>query len=180
MKIGQTSYLSPKLEACSHPEKGGAGVYARELVKKGELLAVWGGDILSRDRLAELSTEIRRYTIQVDDNLYQVSWTPEPADYINHCCDPNAGLSGQISLVALRDITPGEEVCFDYAMSDGSPYDEFECACGSLHCRGRVTGNDWTRPELWSRYAGHFSPYLQRRINRLRTTVQSNRVGVFS
>ena len=180
MKNEQTSYLSPKLEACSHPEKGGWGVYARELVKKGELLMIWGGDLISRDKLEEIPPEIRRYAIQVDDNLFLASRTPQPEDYINHCCDPNAGLNSQNSLVALRDIEPGEEVCFDYAMSDGCSYDEFECACNSPLCRGRITGTDWAKPELWSRYAGHFSPYLQRRINRLRATVPDNRVGAFN
>ena len=48
-----------------------------------------------------------------------------PADWVNHSCEPNCGLSGQIALVALRRLEPGEEVCFDYAMSDGSPYDQF-------------------------------------------------------
>ncbi len=56
----------------------------------------------------------------------------------------------------------------DYAMCDGSPYDEFDCECGSPLCRGRVTGEDWRNPELWQRYAGHFSPYLARRIDALR------------
>lgn len=27
-----------------------------------------------------------------------------------------------------------------------------------------LTGDDWQRPELVTRYSGHFSPYLQRRI----------------
>jgi hypothetical protein len=53
-------------------------------------------------------------------------------------------------------------------MSDGSPYDEFDCACGSPLCRGRVTGDDWQRHDLQARYAGYFSPYLQRRIERSR------------
>ena len=35
-------------------------------------------------------------------------------------------------------------------------------------CRGRVTGEDWRNPALWERYAGHFSPYLERRIKALR------------
>jgi hypothetical protein len=35
-------------------------------------------------------------------------------------------------------------------------------------CRGRVTGEDWRNPELWERYAGHFSPYLERRIKALK------------
>ena len=87
------------------------------------------------------------------------------ADWVNHSCDPNAGLVGQIVLVALRDIKVGEEICFDYATSDGSPYDEFECGCGSRLCRHHVTGDDWKLPELQKRYEGHFSPYIQRRID---------------
>ena len=170
-KQQQTSYLSPKLEARSRPEKGGHGVYARQWIRAGELLVVWGGDIVTGDQFHYLTPLARRYSIQIEEELYlATTHTPEPADYLNHCCTPNAGLSGQISLVALRDIAPNEEVCFDYAMSDGSPYDEFDCACNTPNCRGRVSGNDWARPELWERYAGHFSPYLQRRIDRLRMT----------
>jgi hypothetical protein len=76
-------------------------------------------------------------------------------------------LSGQITLVAIRDIEPNEEVCFDYAMSDSSDYDEFECHCGTTSCRTKVTGLDWKLPELQRRYRGYFSPYLQRRIDRM-------------
>jgi hypothetical protein len=53
---------------------------------------------------------------------------------------------------------------FGVFASDSCPFDEFECACGSPQCRGWVIGSDWKRPELWERYAGCFSPYLQRRI----------------
>jgi uncharacterized protein len=73
-------------------------------------------------------------------------------------------------LVALRDIKAGEELTFDYAMSDGSPYDEFECCCGSANCRKKVTGNDWKLPGLWEKYKGYFSPYLARRIKSLSAT----------
>ena len=75
----------------------------------------------------------------------------------------------------MHTIHPGDEVTIDYAMCDGSPYDEFECACGSSKCRGQVTGNDWRDPVLWKRYAGHFSPYLQRRIAALQAEQSSHR-----
>ena len=76
-------------------------------------------------------------------------------------------MSGPIALVAMRRIQPGEEICYDYAMSDGSDYDEFGCLCGAANCRGSVTGNDWRSRDLWKRYRSHFSPYLQRRIRKL-------------
>jgi hypothetical protein len=166
-------YVSTKLKAKSYPNKGGYGVFADTVIGAGELLVVWGGNVVTGEQFAHLSPREKTHSIQIEENLYQVPSlpNPEPGDFINHACDPNAGLNGQIALVARRDIWPGEEICFDYAMSDGSPYDEFDCACGSPLCRGRVTGNDWQRPELQARYAGYFSPYLQRRINQMQQQI---------
>ena len=89
---------------------------------------------------------------------------PEPADFINHSCQPNGRMSGATMVIAARDIEVGEPITYDYATSDGSDYDEFECLCGEPTCRGVVTGLDWTKPELQEKYAGWFSPYLARRI----------------
>jgi uncharacterized protein len=167
-----TNYLSPKCEARTRPEKGGYGVFAHTKIAAGELVAVFGGDVVSGDDLKQLPEAAQIHSIQVEENLYLVSNRElEPADYFNHCCEPNVGLNGQIAVVAMRDIEPDEEVCFDYAMCDGSPYDEFQCACGVPACRRRVSGDDWRHSELWERYAGYFSPYLQRRIDKLRRTL---------
>lgn len=148
--------------------KGNYGLFCAGYISAGELLIVWGGEIIPYEGLAALSEVQRQHSVQVEEALYLVTVKPPDAgDFINHSCDPSAGLSGQIAVVAMRDIYPGEEVCYDYAMSDGSPYDEFDCGCGSANCRRRVTGDDWRRPELQARYAGYFSPYLQRRIERM-------------
>ena len=164
-----TSYLSPKIEVREQPGKGGYGAFARERIAVGELLAVWSGQIVTLEQWQHLPPDIQLHTVQVEENLYLASLYPdEPADYINHSCDPNAGMSGQIAVVARREIAPGEEITLDYAMCDGTPYDEFECECDAPTCRGRVTGDDWRIPELWARYGGYFSPYLQRRIERLK------------
>lgn len=171
------SYLSPKLEMRSCPEKGGYGVFAREFVHNGELLTVWGGMIVTEAKLDELPTDLTTHGIQVEESVYMVPLGEhEAADYFNHSCSPNAGMSGQISLVAMRDIQPEEEVCFDYAMSDSSDYDEFDCHCATANCRKKITGNDWKLPELQRRYQGYFSPYLARRIDTLTARLrQANR-----
>ena len=38
--------------------------------------------------------------------------------HLNHSCEPNLGLQGQIAFVAMRDIAADEELTFDYAMTD--------------------------------------------------------------
>jgi hypothetical protein len=90
---------------------------------------------------------------------------PEDADRVNHSCNPNAGIRGQVGLVAMRAIAPDEEICFDYAMSEANDIDDFDCRCGAPNCRGRVTIYDWQIPELQARYQGYFSEYIQRLID---------------
>jgi uncharacterized protein len=158
------SWLSPKLESRTHLAKGGNGVYALESIKEGEMVAMFGGLVLTGAQLETVPDTLRSLSIQVEDDLYLVSRIPGAGDHVNHSCEPNAGLRGQIALVAMRDILPGEEVTFDYAMSDSSNYDEFVCACGTAACRGRVTGEDWKLPKLWDKYDGYFSPYIAEKI----------------
>jgi hypothetical protein len=174
---GPTAYLTEKCEVRNRDVTGGKAVIAREPIAPGELIAVWSGRIISAAELDDLPPAIRRHTVQVEEGFYLASLTAdEPPDFINHSCGPNAGLSGQITILAIEPILPGTEVTIDYAMCDGSPYDEFDCACGSPACRGRVTGEDWRNPSLWKRYAGHFSPYLQRRILRLQQASLHRRI----
>ncbi|MBI5666403.1 MAG: SET domain-containing protein-lysine N-methyltransferase [Chloroflexi bacterium] len=161
------AYCSPRLEVRPLAEKGYYGVFAREAIPAGELLVMWAGRLMTREQFDRLPPLQRSRSVQVEEELYLVPMRTEAGDFVNHSCNPNAGLSGQIALVALREIAAAEEITYDYAMTDGSPYDEFDCCCGAPDCRGRIRGDDWQRPELQARYRGYFSPYLQRRINRL-------------
>lgn len=160
-----SSYLSSKLEGRPKANGSGNGIYALQPIKKGELVAVFGGVVYEWDAFIHLPDRERSLCIQVEDRHFLVPRPIGEGDYVNHSCNPNAGLSGQIGLVAMRDIKISEEVCFDYAMCDTMPYDEFECKCGSTNCRKYVNGNDWQRPDLQKRYAGFFSPHVQRKID---------------
>lgn len=80
-------------------------------------------------------------------------------------------MTGPVTLAAMRDIRPGEELTYDYAMTDGDyegmdcePQRPMECLCGAPNCRGIITGNDWRRKDLQEKYKGYFSPYLQEMI----------------
>jgi len=161
-----SSYLSPRCESRVKPG-GQRGAYARAPLAKGELIAIFGGAACTYERLMALPEDLRSLSLQVEDELFLVPGQIGDGDYVNHSCNPNAGLSGQICVVAMRDIAAGEEVHFDYAMCDSLPYDVFDCECGEPNCRGRVTGSDWRIRELHERYAGYFSPYLQKRIDAL-------------
>ena len=168
------SYLTPKARPVPAGHLG-HGAVALDFIAAGELVVAYGGRCVSRDELELLPRDQQSRTIQVADHVFLAgALEPEPADFINHSCAPNCGMSGATNIVAMRDIEPGEVLSYDYACSDGTDYDEFECGCGAARCRGKVTGQDWMLPELQLRSRGYFSPYLQARIPSL-VTVGSGR-----
>lgn len=159
-----TQWLTPKATARS-TENRGDGAFASAPIARGETVAVFGGYPVSRAQLEALPEERKRRSIQIDSDLFLVSGeVREPGDMVNHCCDPNCGIRGDIIVVAMRDIAAGEELTYDYAMSDASDYDEFRCACGTAVCRGMIRGTDWRDPALHARYADFFTTHVRMRL----------------
>jgi hypothetical protein len=78
-------------------------------------------------------------------------------------------MQDEVTLAARREIAEGEELTIDYAMFEASEdwVPQWECCCGSALCRGRFTGVDWRRRDLQERYEGHFSPFINERIDRM-------------
>jgi hypothetical protein len=90
---------------------------------------------------------------------------------LNHSCDSNCWMEDEVAISARRDIAVGEEITVDSAMWNDDDSEEYtengECTCGSDLCRHKITAEDWKIPELQKRYAGHFSPFLQMKIDKL-------------
>lgn len=86
------------------------------------------------------------------------------AHYANHSCEPNLWSVSAYELATRRPIGPGDELTIDHGTISDDPTFRMECACGAACCRGVITGDDWRRADLQRRYAGHWSPGLQRRI----------------
>jgi uncharacterized protein len=158
------NYLSPLAETREIAPKG-FGSFAITPIPVGTIVATFGGTIVDRTSFESNPLEQRSRSIQIDEDQFLLGpELREPGDSINHSCNPNCHLRNATQLIAMREIALGEELTYDYATSDASDYDEFDCACGSDECRGRVTGNDWQIPEIQNRYNKFFSPYIQRKI----------------
>lgn len=162
-----SSWFSPKTE--KRPSGiAGRGLFARQAIAAGEIVAVKGGVIMDAAAFALVRDQVSPAEIQIEDDLYIAPRTSDEVDAnilcLNHSCRPNVGVRGQISFVAMHDVPAGAELTIDYAMIDGDPAERMACTCGMPECRGVVTGSDWRRPELRRRYAGYFSRYLEERF----------------
>ena len=164
------SYISSKLEKRRSP-KGGYGLFACKKILSGEPVVDFSqgpGRYVATQEMDRLYDQGYDYGIQVGDDAFFAATQDaelEAVDFLNHSCDPNCGIKGSLQIVAMRDIAPDEEITFDYAMSESSDF-TMDCACGSLHCRGTITGGDWTRKDLQEKYRGYFSEYLENKIKR--------------
>ena len=159
------NFLTPLAVPFGTPPHG-FGSRAVAVIPAGTSVATFGGIALSRSEFSQFPAERRSRSIQVCANLIFLGPpTREPGDSINHSCEPNCGMRNVTTIIAMRDIAIGEELTFDYAMSDASSYDEFACNCGTSLCRGRVRADDWLLDTLRHKYKGFFSPYIQRKID---------------
>lgn len=146
----------------------GMGEFAIEDIKKDEIVFVKGGHIITRKELSLFEGAIDGYW-PISDDLMLAAKTkeefPQVKFYANSSCEPNCGLRGEITLVAMRNIKKGEELTFDYAMLDNED-NQFECRCGSKSCRKIVTGYDWKRKDLQEKYGEYFAEYLKQKIKK--------------
>lgn len=127
----------------------GVGLFADENIKSGSLIGEYQGEVLSkedfRSRKHEYRGERHFYFMTLTRNLViDASRKSQITRFVNHSCDPNcvtekwnAGGEPRVAIVALRDISRGEEITFDYgAHSIG--LDSAPCLCGSSKCRGKL------------------------------------------
>jgi len=164
--MADLTYRSPRTEVRESPIHG-RGLFARQAIAAGEIVAVKGGTILTGREWAALEPKLGSAQIQIADDLFIAPMRQEERDgsmlYTNHSCEPNIAIRGQIVFVAMRDIAAGEELTHDWATTDDLDY-EMTCRCGRPSCRGVITGRDWMKPELQARYRGWFCWFLERKI----------------
>lgn len=145
----------------------GKAVFAAQPFAEGDVLLEFTGRRFPAERVPSLlKGGSDRYVQVTPDHFMGPSGRLD--DLVNHSCDPNAGLrftEGGVFLVAIRDIPPGGEVCWDYSTTLAQSNWHMICQCRTTACR-RVIGNfetiDAARQQFY-RARNLVAPYLRRR-----------------
>jgi uncharacterized protein len=130
----------------------GSGVFALRAIRKGARVIEYLGDRISHAeadrRYAHHETsDNHTFLFSVDRGLViDAGVGGNDARFINHSCEPNCESvieRRRVFIDALRDIEPGEELCYDYQIGrerdDPPNIDEiYACRCGSVRCRGTM------------------------------------------
>ena len=157
-------WLDPRVVARPSSIEG-LGLFASAPIAKGELVGRLGGRVIDDAELRQISRTHSKYnSAAIGEGLNVLLEDDEVIARGNHSCDSNLWMRDEFTLEARRDIASGEEITVDYALQTSIAEWKMACNCGSPLCRKVVRGDDWMRPELQARYRGHFSPFLNRRI----------------
>lgn len=145
---------NPLLRVANGPH--GAGVYTTQNRSIGSLILTFEGDLITTDAVPWiLKPEDDRY-LQVGPNTY-VGPSGKTDDFVNHSCDPNCGVAitdHVAPLIAIRDISAGEEITFDYSTTMFNETWSIVCQCGTASCRGPIRNFAELPAETQQRYVG--------------------------
>ena len=138
----------------------GLGIFARRPFKAAEYLLRFAGPIIDLET-ALAKGDKKGNPLQIGDNHY-LDLLP-PGVYVNHSCDPNAGMRNSVELHALRNIEVGEEIRMDYSttMLEGGCW-TMDCRCGSKKCRHVIRDFDQLPSSLRETYLaqGIVQPFI--------------------
>ncbi|CAH2054575.1 unnamed protein product, partial [Iphiclides podalirius] len=129
----------------------GRGLFCKRDIEEGDMVIEYAGEVIravladQREKRYEAMSGRRGvggcYMFRIDDNLVvDATLKGNAARFINHSCDPNCysrvvDIHGHkhILIFALRRITVGEELTYDYKF----PFEEVKipCTCGAKKCR---------------------------------------------
>lgn len=127
----------------------GFGIYATQSIAVGEV--IFKGEerpqrivtkrFVEENWLPEEKLLFKHYAVPLSSEVY-VLWDNNPTEWApqNHSCSPNTAYKG-LNLVAIRQISAGEELTMDYSELLNESAETFDCQCGAPGCRKKITGS---------------------------------------
>lgn len=130
----------------------GKGVFAEIDLAEGERLIEYLGEVISWSEALERHPHDPKnpnhtFYFHVDElHVIDGKQGGNSSRWINHSCDPNCEADeqkGRIFIKALRNISAGDELFYDYGLVIDARYTpkllaDYPCWCGAQNCRGTL------------------------------------------
>ena len=127
----------------------GKGIFTNTDLSKNDIILKITGPALNFEQTLDLGHD-ECYCLQVGIDKYII---PDYPFYLsNHSCDPNCGINENMELFALKPISSGEELRWDYSTSMLERHWVMECKCCADSCRHKIKDFDLLPVELQDKY----------------------------
>ena len=135
--------LDERIKVLCSLRNRGLGLFAESTIQEGTI--VWSLDpncyAYTLQEVLTLPTKklnnFIEYGFQIGKNQF---CNPDDASkHMNHSCNPNCKWSDNNSIQASTSICEGEEITYDYTVSEIDLPFKFKCFCGSSNCKGEIS-----------------------------------------
>jgi SET domain len=128
-------------------------------IATGEVVFVLEGEIIEHPS---------KYSVQIGERRHLEPLSPDPSDvnslihFFNHSCDPSTRIDFEdLTVRALRDLEPGEEVTFNYNTTEYEMANPFNCNCNGKNCVGYISGFKHLPVNRRMELISQLAPYLR-------------------
>jgi SET domain-containing protein len=130
-------YISPHTETRISRIQG-LGLFATKNIKKGTVVAAWGGCVTTTKEIKSLASSIGyHYALELYPGFYLAERSAselDSADFINHSCSANCKNVNKFIMATKRDVKKNEELTSDFS-NHKKHGQKFFCNCGSEKCK---------------------------------------------
>jgi hypothetical protein len=138
----------------------GLGIKAGENIKKGDVIQHIKGE--ARFFVPRNKKESASYPDWVGIGKNRWINPDYPNQYLNHSCNPNSGIKGKVTMVALKNIKEGEEITIDYSTIEGDDMWEMKCHCGEKNCRKIIRSIQFLPDKQFKKYLPYVPTYFKK------------------
>lgn len=162
MELPQTSKVFVRTVDPQRPALG-YGVFAKRPIRRGEIIFIAKGRVFHIPHNSKATAATYPNALGIDDRTWIDPPSSNPLRFMNHSCEPNAGIKGKVLFVALRAIQKGEHITFDYSISESDPYWKLEsrCRCGAKTCRGIIRSVQHLPEATFTRYLPYVGEHFK-------------------
>lgn len=116
----------------------GLGLFAKRNIKKGGVVAVWGGRVITKKEIKLLPKNISfNFALELYPGFYLAETDPselDSSDFINHSCNPNCKIVDKLIMLTKEDISSEQELTADFS-NHKNKGQKFICNCRSKNCK---------------------------------------------
>jgi uncharacterized protein len=134
----------------------GKGVFALVPIAAGETIIEYTGEMIDweealRRHPHDPNDPNHTFYFHIDeDHVIDALYGGNSSRWINHSCEPNCEadeVDGRVFIKALRNISTGEELNYDYGLMIDEPLTaelkaQYPCWCGNRKCRGTLLAQE--------------------------------------
>ncbi len=141
----------------------GKGVFTKKAFKKGENILIFRGDKKVHFHKSPEESASDPNSVGIGKNLW-VEVVDEITQYVNHSCNPNMGIKGRVTCVALCDIKKDEELTFDYSITEEDLFWEMKNGESKniKYFRPKIKSIQTLPLEVFNRYMPYVPRYFQK------------------